>query len=120
MAEICEFRTAKLKLGADNLTFVVEASIREGWDTVTFPVFKDQPFVRTIQTVKNITASIRRKYQPSSPLHAALDGSPLTLEFVSGGETHSFALGKVTEWKVYGELGGEMMEEVTLSCEEEE
>ncbi len=119
MAEIHEFRTAKLKYGGDNLTFVVDARIDERWETVSFPVYLDQPTVRSLPTLKRIVAVVRRKYQEDSPLHTALDGNPLTLEFASGEETHQFSEARVIEWKVYGELGGEMMEEVELACEGE-
>ncbi len=120
MTGTCEFREAKLSLGGDNLTFVVEAGIEQGWETLSYPVYRDQPVVKTVPTLKRIVAHVRRRYQPESPLHAALDGNPLTLEFVSGGETHSFTQARVLEWKVSGELNGEMMEEVALVCEEED
>jgi len=120
MADIHEFRTATLKLGLKNLTFVVQARIEERWETVAFPVYRDKPIVRTKPTLKRIVAFVRRRFHASSPLHAALDGSPATLEFVSDGETHEFSQAQVVEWKVFGELGGEMMEEVELACEEED
>lgn len=119
MGDICEFRTAKLVYGTDNITFVVEASIEQGWDTLSFPVYLDRETVMTLPTVKRILAKVRRRYQAESPLHAALDGSPLTLEFQSGGETHQFTQARVVEWKVYGKLDGEMTEEVALVCEGE-
>jgi len=119
MSDICEFRTAKLTYGTDNVTFVVEASIDQKWDTLSFPVYLDRDMLRSLPTVKRILAKVRRRYQAESPLHAALDDGPLTLEFESGGEVHQFTEARVIEWKVYGKLGGEMMEEVSLVCEEE-
>lgn len=119
MADIHEFRTATLTLGAKNLTFVVEARIEESWETISFPVYRDKSIVRSMPTLKRIRALVRRKYHPDSPLHAALDGEPATLEFGSDGGTHEFLQTRVVEWKVYGELGGEMKEEVEMACEEE-
>jgi len=119
MAEILEFRAAKLIFGQDNLTLVVQARIEESWETLEFPVYLDQPTVRTLPGLKRITAVVRRRFQTDSPLHAALDGGALTLKFESGGEEHEFSQARVIEWKVFGELGGEMMEEVKLACEEE-
>jgi hypothetical protein len=110
---------ATLTLGTKNLTFVVEARIEESWETVSFPVYRDKSIVRSMPTLKRIRAFVRRKYHPDSPLHAALEGSAATLEFDSDGETHEFSGARVVEWEVYGELGGEMMEEVEMACEEE-
>jgi hypothetical protein len=76
--------------------------------------------VSTLPTLKRIVAHVKRRYHEDSPLHAAIDGGGLTLEFVSGGETVEFSQARVVEWKVYGELGGEMMEEVEIVCEGEE
>ena len=119
MSDICEFRSAKLTYGDDNITFVVEASIDQGWDTLSFPVYRDREMVRSVPTLKRIVAHVRRRYQPESPLHSALDGNPLTLEFEAGGEAHQFSMARVIEWKVYGKLDGEMLEDVALVCEEE-
>lgn len=119
MSDIHEFREATLMLGTDNLTFVVEARIEERWEYLSVPVYQDQPQVSTLPTLKRIVAVVRRKFHEDSPLHAALDGSPATLEFMSGSETHEFSSARVIEWTVYGKLGGEMMEEVELACEEE-
>ena len=118
MAEIYEFRTAKLTYDGDNVPFTVEASIEETWDKVTYPVYLDQPVVSAIPTTKRTVARIRRRYQPGSELHAALDGNGLTLAFESGGDTFTFSTAKVLEWKITGKLGGEMMEEVILYCED--
>ena len=119
MPEIQEFRNARLTLDSKNLTFVVQAKIEERWETVAIPVYLDSPMVRTLPTLKRLTARIRKRYQDESILHSALDGSPATLEFESGGETISFAEARVVEWEVSGELGGEMIEEVVVAVEEE-
>lgn len=117
--DIHEFRTASITLGSDDLAFIVEAKIIEKWETVSFPVYEDKTLVRDLPTLKRISAVVRRKYQDDSPLHTAIDGGPMTLVFESGNETHMFTNARVVEWKVYGELGGEMMEEVEIACEEE-
>jgi hypothetical protein len=119
MAEIQEFRTATLTLDSKNLTFVVEARIEEKWETIAFPVYLDEPTVRTIPTTKRITATLRRRYQDGSPLHAALDGSPASLTFSSGGGTISFSNARAMQWSIFGKLGGEMIEEVELAMEGE-
>jgi len=118
MVEIAEFRTARVKLGSDYLPFVVEACIDQAWENLSFPVYLDSEAVRTVPTLKKIVAHLKRSYTPSSPLHAALDGVPLTLEFVAGGETHEFSEARVVEWKITGELGGDMVEHVAIACEE--
>ncbi|MFH1676413.1 MAG: hypothetical protein ABIC40_05240 [bacterium] len=119
MAEIHEFREARLKFGTDSVSFAVEARIEEKWETLSFPVSLEGETVRNLPTLKHITAFVRRKYHEDSPLHAALDGSAVTLEFYSGGETVEFGEVRVLEWKVFGEAGGELIEEVSLSCESE-
>ncbi len=119
MPEIQEFRDAKLTYGTDNVTFAIKASIKEKWETLSYPKYLDQDEVTAAPLLKKITAKVRRRFQPSSPLHAALDGSPLTLAFESGGETHTFTVARVVEWKITGILGGEMIEEVSLVCESE-
>jgi len=118
MAETYEFRTAKLTYDGDNVHFTVEASIEVTWDVLSYPVYLDQPSIATVPRLKKTTAIIRRRYQPQSTLHSALDGNGLTLQFIAAGDTYSFTTAKVLEWKISGKLGGEMMEEVTLSCEE--
>jgi len=120
MADIAEFRTAKIKLGDDYLPFVVEASLAQEWERLTFPVYLDQPARRSVPTLKTIMVQVRKKYESYSPLHAAIDGSPLTLEFVAGGETYEFSGARVIEWKITGQTGGEMLEHVTIECEEAE
>ena len=117
--DIHEFRTAKLTLGSDDLAYVVEAKVAETWETISFPVYEDKTILRELPTLKRISAVVRSKYQDGSPLHALIEGNPLTLVFESGNETHTFTNARVVEWKVYGELGGEMMEEVEIVCEEE-
>ena len=118
MAETYEFRTAKLTLDGDNVPFTVEASFEEKWDVLTYPVYLDQPLVATVPTLKRAIAVIRRMYQPDSPLHAALNESGITLEFETAGDTFTYTTARVLEWKISGKVGGEMTEEVTLSCEE--
>jgi hypothetical protein len=117
--DVHEFRTATMTFGSDDLAYVVEARIVEKWESVSFPVYADKAVVRDLPTLKRISAIVRRKYQDNSPLHAAIDGNPVTLEFESGSETHTFSNARVIEWKIYGELGGEMMEEVEIVCEGE-
>jgi hypothetical protein len=119
MAEIQEFRSATLSLASKNLAFVVHAKVEERWESVAIPVYRDEPTVRSLPTLKKIVATIRRRYQNDSALHSAVDGSPATLSFDSGGESISFSQARVIGWKIYGELGGEMMEEVELAVEEE-
>lgn len=119
MAEIQEFRSATLSLGSKDLSFVVQAKIEERWENIAVPVYLDEATVRTFPTLKRIIATVRRRYQSDSALHSALDGSAATLEFDSGGGTISFSQATVIRWTVYGELGGEMMEEVELAVEEE-
>jgi hypothetical protein len=119
MADLQEFRTAKLTFDSGNLAFIVEAKIIEKWETLTVPVYRDEPALRTFPTVKRIVAKLRRRYQSESPLHAALNGSSVTLEFESGGETIEFSSARVIQWEVSGKLGGEMMEEVELALENE-
>lgn len=119
MADIHEFRTATLTYGSDNLTFVVEALVEERWETLDVPLYLDQPTIRLLPTLNKIVARIRRRYHPGSPLHAGIEGSPATLVFTSNGEVHQFTQARVIEWKVFGKLGGEMMEEVELACEGE-
>ena len=119
IGDIHEFRTAEMTLGSDDLAFVVEAKVEEKWETVSFPLYEDKSTIRSHPTLKVITIVVRRKYQDSSPLHAAIEGNPLTLVFESGNETHTFTNARVIEWVVYGKLGGEMMEEVQIACEGE-
>ncbi len=118
MVDFSEFRTAKMTFGDDNITFVVEASIDESWESLTFPIYLDQPMARTLPTVKRIIAHVKRRYQPESPLHSALDGNPMTLVFEQNGETHQYNQAQVLEWRISGKLGEEMIEHVALSCEE--
>jgi hypothetical protein len=117
--DIHEFRMAKLTLGSDDLSYAVQAKVVERWETLAIPVYEDKSTVRDLPTLKKIMAVVRRKYQDDSPLHASIDGNPMTLVFESGNETHTFTNARVVEWKVYGELGGEMMEEVEIACEDE-
>lgn len=117
--DIHEFRTAKLTLGSDDLAYVVEAKVTETWETISFPVYEDKTILRELPTLKRISAVVRRKYHDGSTLHTSMTGSPFTLVFESGNETHTFSNASVVEWKVYGEVGGEMMEEVEIVCEEE-
>ena len=117
MPGVVEFRQAKLTLGDDDLPYVVEAKIQENWESISFPVYLDRSDVRTLPTVKNIVAHIKRRYEEEGPLHSALDGSPVVLSFDSGTETHEYSQARVLEWKVYGKLGGDLMEEVAIACE---
>ena len=119
MVDLIEFRSAKLTIDGDNLTFAVKASIEEKWDTIEYPKYLDSAAVATVPTLKKIFIHVRRRYMPSSTLHSQLDGTAVTLAFIAGGDTYNFSRCKVQEWKVYGELSGEMMEEVLLHCEEE-
>ena len=119
MADIQEFRSATLSLASKHLTFVVEARIEERWEYLAIPVYRDDPMVRSLPTLKRIIARVRRRYQKDSTLHSALDGSPATLSFGCGGETIQFSQARVLQWEVSGKLGGEMMEEVELAVEEE-
>ena len=119
MSDINEFRNATLKLDSKNLAFIVEARIEEKWETIAVPVYLDEATMRTLPTVKRIVATLRRRYQEDSPLHAALDGSAAILEFESGGETITFSEARVIQWTVSGKLGGEMVEEVELAVEGE-
>jgi hypothetical protein len=119
MADIYEFRTATLTFDSKKIAFVVEAKIEERWESLSVPLYRDESTVRTYPTLKRIIATVRRKYQSSSALHTAFDGSPVTFSFESGGDTISFSNVRVMNWKVYGESGGEMMEEVELSVEKE-
>ena len=117
MPDIHEFREARLTLGSNRLTFVVEAYIEERWEHFSVPVYRDKATVETYRTLKRMVAKVRRKFHENSPLHAAIDGGGLTLKFISGGETYEFEGAKVIEWKVWGKYGGEMMEEVEIVCE---
>ena len=108
-----------MNFGTDSVSFAVEARIEERWEAISFPVSLEGETVRNLPTLKHIKAFIRRKFQEDSPLHAALDGSAVTLEFNSGGETMRFGEVRVIEWRVFGESGGELIEEVSLSCESE-
>ncbi|HEX9744940.1 MAG TPA: hypothetical protein VGB30_05885 [bacterium] len=119
MSDIHEFREASIKLDADNLTFVAQARIVERWESVEFPVYLDRETVRTLPTVKIISADIRRKFQENSPLHTLLNGASGSMEFSSGSQTIQFSDARVVSWTVYGELDGEMMEEVEIRIEGE-
>jgi hypothetical protein len=119
MSETSEFREAKISLGGDWLPYVVEASVVEKWEAISIPVYRDSEAVRTLPTTKRVTAHIRCRYNSDSPLHGSLDGNPLAMEFNAGGDSYNFSNVKVLEWRVSGSLGGEMVEEVALACEEE-
>jgi hypothetical protein len=120
MADIQEFRTASLVLDSKNLVFVVEAKIIEKWDSISIPMYRDSPVKRSLPTFRQITAIIRRRYQKNSSLHSAMNGSSATLEFDSSGDSIQFSNARVIQWEVCGELGGEMMEEIVLSIENED
>jgi hypothetical protein len=113
--EIQEFRNARLILDSKNLTFVVQARIEERWETVAIPVYLDSPMIRTLPTLKRLTARIRKRYQDETTLHSALDGSPVTLVFEPGVEAIIFWEARIIEWSVSGQLDGEMVEEVVLA-----
>ena len=119
MSDIHTFQQAKLTLESDNLTYVVEAKIAERWETVSFPVYLDRETVRTLPTLKRLSATIRRKFQESSPLHQAVIWTSGTLEFTSGGEVIQFENASVVSWTIWGELDGELMEEVEMVFEGE-
>ena len=68
MVDLIEFRSAKLTIDGDNLTFAVKASIEEKWDTIEYPKYLDSAAVATVPTLKKIFIHVRRRYMPSSTL----------------------------------------------------
>lgn len=119
MKQPVEFRDAIIKLDGRNICFAVKAKIEERREYIEIPVYRNSPVKRSLPTFRSVVIRIKRRYVEGSFLHSMIDGNPAELEFVTNGEAIVFSNARIVEWELTGELGGEMMEEITITAESE-
>jgi hypothetical protein len=118
MATVTRMKNVELSVGNRMVGLCRRVEIHRERDTVEYPVYRDSAKTKTLRTLEKIRVILEKVYQEKQDFIDILGDSGLSFEMTTGGETHSVTGGTIIDYKLEGNLAGELIEIITISAEE--
>jgi hypothetical protein len=117
MAIVTRMKDVELSVEGRMVGLCRRAEIRRERETVQYPVYRDSSKTKTLRTLETITVILEKVYQEKQDFIDILSDSDLSFILTAGSETHTITGGAIVDYRLEGDVGGELIEKITIKAE---
>ena len=117
MAIVTRMRDVILAVDGRKVALCQKVEIHREWETIEYPLYRDQPTTRTLRTLQKIRVILEKVYQEEEDFFDNIGETDLEFTLSAGGETHTITGGELIYYGLVGGSGGKLYERVALIAE---
>ncbi len=117
MATVTRMKNVELSIENRMVGMCRRVEIHRQRDTVEYPLYRDSAKTKILRTLEKIRVILEKVYQEKQDFIDILGESDLSFEMTTSGETHSVTSGTIVDYRLEGNLAGELIEIITISAE---
>ena len=118
MATVTRMKDVELSVEGRMVGLCRKVEVHRERETIEYPIYRDSAKTKTLRTLEKIRVILEKVYQEKQDFIDILGDSDLSFVMSTGTETHTVTGGTIIDYRLEGNVAGELIEIITISAEE--